>query len=218
MRSRPKILRNASRALATVACGALALLAVQCSGTTTAPSPSPAAPAASTAAPAAPQPDPVAEAKAAWPTIYAVLQHPRCLNCHPSDRVPKQGDDRLPHAQNVQGGADGHGRFAMRCEACHREFNLLGPHLPPGAPGWHMPSSKLPLVFEGTSSAQLCRQLRDPARNGGLAPEQVLEHMRTPLVLWGWDPGPGRAPVPIAHAEFLRAVRAWIDGGCGCPD
>jgi hypothetical protein len=159
------------------------------------------------------------ESLAAWPAIYAVLQHPRCMNCHPSDGIPKQGDDHRPHGQNVQGGADGHGRFALRCESCHREFNVLGPNLPPGAPNWHMPSSKMPLVFEGKSSKELCRQLKDPDGNGGKTLEQVFEHLdKDPLVLWGWSPGEGRTPVGISHDEFMRAVRTWIDGGCGCPE
>ena len=154
----------------------------------------------------------------AWSTIYSVLQHPRCMNCHPSDGIPKQGDDKRPHGQNVKGGADGHGRFALRCESCHRAFNLQGPNLPPGAPDWHMPASKMPLVFEGMSSGALCRQLKDPARNGGQTPEQLFEHMaKAPLVLWGWSPGEGRTPVGISHDDFVRAVRAWIDGGCDCP-
>lgn len=156
---------------------------------------------------------------AAWSTIYAVLQHPRCMNCHPSDGVPKQGDDKRPHPQNVQGGADGQGRFALRCEACHRPFNLQGPHMPPGAPNWHMPSSGTPMIFEGKTSAQLCRQLKDLELNGKRTPEQIFEHIsKDPLVLWGWSPGEGRTPVSISHEDFVRAVRAWIDGGCGCPE
>ncbi|MEO6708219.1 MAG: hypothetical protein ABI054_11265 [Planctomycetota bacterium] len=159
------------------------------------------------------------ESLAAWSTIYAVLEHPRCMNCHPSDGVPKQGDEKLPHAQNIRGGEDGNGRFALRCEACHRPSNIQGPHLPPGAPGWHMPTSQSPLIFEGRSSRDLCRQLKDPAHNGGMSAEQLYKHMaEAPLVLWGWSPGEGRTPVPIPHDELLRAMRAWIDGGCGCPE
>ncbi|HUR29073.1 MAG TPA: hypothetical protein VM509_12860 [Planctomycetota bacterium] len=166
------------------------------------------------------EPPPSPETLDAWSTIYTVLQHPRCLNCHPSDGIPKQGDDSHAHGQNVKGGADGHGRFALRCESCHRDFNVEGgPNLPPGAPGWHMPPSKEPLVFEGRSSGELCKQLKDPARNGGMTPEQLYEHMeQAPLVLWGWSPGQGRTPVAVSHEDLLRAMRAWIDGGCGCPE
>jgi hypothetical protein len=37
------------------------------------------------------------------------------------------------------------------------------------------------------------------------------------LVLWGWDPGVGRAPVSVPHADFVGAFKAWMDGGAPCP-
>jgi hypothetical protein len=158
-------------------------------------------------------------APGAWETVYAVLQHPRCANCHPAGDVPLQGDDRRPHGQNVQRGPDGHGLFDLRCDTCHQTENLPGPHLPPGAPNWHLPPPEMPMVFVGKTSGELCRQLKDPKQNGGCSPEQLYEHVaRDPLVLWGWDPGEGREPVPIAHTDFARAMREWIDRGCNCPD
>jgi hypothetical protein len=159
------------------------------------------------------------EAKAAWGVVYDVLQHPRCLNCHPAGDAPLFGDDSRPHAQNVQRGADGTGRSAMRCFTCHQRENALGEHLPPGAPGWQLPHPAMPLVFEGRTLGELCRQMRDPAQNGNRTPEQLLRHAEEdPLVLWGWAPGAGRTPVPIAHAAFVAAVRKWIEEGCGCPE
>jgi hypothetical protein len=44
-----------------------------------------------------------------------------------------------------------------------------------------------------------------------------VEHMHTPLVLWGWAPSDGRAPVPVAQEEFLAKVREWADKGAACP-
>lgn len=153
-----------------------------------------------------------------WAVVYDVLQHPRCLNCHPDGDVPLQGEESVPHAQNVQRGPDGHGRFALTCSACHQSENTPGPHMPPGAPAWHLPHPDAPLVFEGLTSRDLCRQMKDPARNGGRTPAQVLEHMtHDPLVLWGWDPGEGREPVPVPHETLVAALRAWVDGGCQCP-
>lgn len=74
------------------------------------------------------------------------------------------------------------------------------------------------MVFEGRTSAELCRQLQDPAQNGGRTLEQIYDHMaHDALVLWGWDPGDGRTPIATPHAEFLGALRTWIDEGCGCP-
>lgn len=163
----------------------------------------------------------VAQSKSAeaWTTIYKVLQHPRCANCHPVDDVPLQGDDMQPHMQSVQRGPDGKGLFAMQCASCHQTTNLAGPHLPPGAPNWHLPHPDMPLVFVGKSAGDLCRQMRDPATNGKKTPEELFHHMaEDKLVLWGWDPGVGRAPVSVPHAELVTAMRAWIDGGCECPE
>lgn len=154
-----------------------------------------------------------------WSVIYGVLEHPRCMNCHPLGDAPLQGDASVPHAQNVQRGPDGEGLFALRCATCHQAENTPGPHLPPGAPKWHLPRADMPLVFQGRSSSELCRQLRDPAQNGGKTPEQLFDHMaHDALVLWGWDPGEGRTPVPVPHESFAAAVRAWVDGGCDCPE
>ncbi|MGE0144243.1 MAG: hypothetical protein AB7I19_18925 [Planctomycetota bacterium] len=159
------------------------------------------------------------DGSSAFDRVYDVLMHPRCMNCHPAGRVPLQGDDSRPHGQNVQGGADGLGRFAMRCSNCHGTANAPGEHTPPGAPNWHLPAADMPLVFQGRSKADLARQLADPQHNGGRSPEQLLEHLRSdPLVLWGWQPGEGRARVPIPHEDFVAAAAAWIRAGCPVPE
>ena len=156
---------------------------------------------------------------AAFATVYQVLQHPRCMNCHPAGRAPLQSDDSHPHGQNVQGGKDGKGLYAMRCSNCHSTQNTPGVNTPPGAPNWQLPAADMPLVFEGLSPAELARQLADPLRNGGRSPQETLKHVTDdPLVLWGWNPGEGRAPVSIPHADFVAAMRAWIDGGCAIPN
>jgi hypothetical protein len=183
-----------------VSCTALGLVAVQC-GT---------APRAAAAR---------GTALAAFATVYEVLQHPRCKNCHPAGRMPLQGDQSLPHGQNVQGGADGLGRFALRCSNCHRDQNLPGVAQPPGAPGWHLPAANMPLVFEGRSPAALARQLVAPEHNGQRSHAQILEHIQhDPLVLWAWQPGDGRTPVPLPHASFVTAVHTWLAGGAPVPE
>jgi hypothetical protein len=193
----------------TLACVALALATVQCTSNAT------------TAGTPAAQPARVKDrdaAIAAWQVVYGVLQHPRCLNCHPAGDAPLQGDESLPHAQNVQRGTDGHGYYAMRCETCHSTRNAPGAHLPPGAPTWHLPPPEEPMVFEGRSSRDLCVQLRDPAHNGGKTPQQLFDHMASdPLVGWGWDPGIGRTPVPVARDAVAQAMRTWLENGCECP-
>ena len=47
----------------------------------------------------------------------------------------------------------------------------------------------------GSRPREICAQIKDPDRNGGLSPEEVAD-IETPLVGWGWAPGPGREPAP----------------------
>jgi hypothetical protein len=188
-----------------------------------------AAPAA--AAPAAPPPAAVppaaapdaerarADARAAFLLAYNVFLHPRCMNCHPAGDRPLQGDDSRPHGQNVRRGSDGRGVTALRCANCHQDANQPGEHMPPGNPAWHLPPPRAPMVFEGRTPAELARQLKDPERNGGKTLDQILRHVAgDALVKWGWDPGDGRAKPPMTHADFVQAMRAWIDGGAPIPE
>jgi hypothetical protein len=210
MKPAPARPRRSTVASAVCASAALALLAAQCS----APGDAPAA-----GGHESDRADSPPSSLEGWATVYAVLQHPRCVNCHPAGDAPLQGDDSRPHAQNVRRGPGGAGLYAMRCSACHLDENVPGPHMPPGAPHWKLPHPDMPLVFEGMSSGELCRQLSDPARNGHRTPEAVLRHLtEDPLVLWGWNPGEGRAPIPFPHDDLVLAARAWIDGGCACPE
>jgi hypothetical protein len=201
-------MKTATRVLLGAALGAFAALSVQCTSSSTKPG--------AESAKAAGGAD--GNTLAAWDVVYGVLEHPRCKNCHPAGDAPLQGDDSHVHTQWIKRGAGGMGAVGLRCDTCHQTSNLDAPHLPPGAPQWQLPAPGKLLVFEGRSSGELCRQLRDPAQNGGRTPQQLVEHMETPLVLWGWAPGPGRTPIPTSHEEFMKALKTWIDGGCGCPE
>ncbi len=156
----------------------------------------------------------------AFETVREVLQHPRCQNCHIPGDAPLQYDQGLPHAMNVQRGHDGHGAAGMNCSSCHQDRNLpaeYGPRAPPGAPNWHLPPENMKMVFINLSPAELCRVLKDPARNGGKTAGQLLEHVaEDKLVLWGWDPGGQRTPVPVPHAQFVGAFKSWVAGGMAC--
>jgi len=159
------------------------------------------------------------ESKAAFHEVYKVLMHPRCLNCHPAGDRPLQGDDSHVHAQNVQRGSDGGGKFALKCKNCHQDTNLPGAGLPPGNPVWHLPKPEMPLVFEGLSPAELATQLKDPKKNGGKSLEQLFHHIdQDQLVLWGWNPGEGRTLPPLSHADFSKKFREWLDKGAAIPD
>jgi hypothetical protein len=46
----------------------------------------------------------------------------------------------------------------------------------------------------------------------------LLKHVgEDKLVLWGWSPGVGRAPVDVPHADFVAAFRRWAGAGAPCP-
>jgi hypothetical protein len=157
----------------------------------------------------------------AFETVRAVLQHPRCQNCHIPGDAPLQYDQGLAHAQNVVRGADGKGAAGLPCATCHGVSNppaAWGAHMPPGAPGWRLPASDRKMVFIGLSSGDLCRRLKDPNENGGRSLELLVRHVSDDqLVLWGWSPGEGRDPVSIPHAEFVAQFKTWVAAGAPCP-
>jgi mono/diheme cytochrome c family protein len=157
-------------------------------------------------------------ARAAFRDVYKVLMHPRCMNCHPSGDFPLQSDDSHPHVQNVKRGADGKGKYALKCANCHQDTNLPGEHMPPGNPTWQLPRKEMPLVFQGKSPRELAEQLKDPMRNGGKTLEQLVEHVtHDKLVLWGWEPGDGRTKPPLGHDEFAKKFREWVVKGAASP-
>ena len=94
-----------------------------------------------------------------------------------------------------------------------------GQHMPPGAPAWRLPSPERKMIFIGLSKAELCATIKDPKRNGNRNMAALLEHVsHDKLVLWGWSPGVGRAPVSIPHDAFVASFKTWIEGGGPCPE
>jgi hypothetical protein len=74
------------------------------------------------------------------------------------------------------------------------------------------------MVFINVSAADLCAHLKDTKGNGGKDLAALLDHVsHDKLVLWGWDPGVGRAQVSIPHDEFVAAFKTWTDAGAPCP-
>ena len=158
-----------------------------------------------------------AGAAAAFEAIVQVLHHPRCMNCHSVGDYPRQGDDSHPHVMNVRRGPNGQGVTAQKCGTCHQEHNTAGLNMPPGAEDWHLPSAKMPMIWEGLTDHQLCELFKDPKQNGGRHVSQIVEHMQTPLVRWGWNPGEGRTPIPMSQDDFQAKVREWVTKGAACP-
>jgi hypothetical protein len=160
-----------------------------------------------------------ARARELFTSIIPVLKHPRCLNCHANGDFPRQGDDNHVHTQNVRRGLDGHGKYGQKCSACHQEQNTAGLNMPPGAPNWHLPPANMPMIWEGKTPGQICRQIKDPKQNNGKSIAQIVEHVTSDkLVMWGWNPGEGRNPVDIPHNEFARRFQEWARLGAACPD
>jgi hypothetical protein len=144
-----------------------------------------------------------------------VLQHPRCVNCHPAGDRPSQGDLMRPHQPVVVRGKDGHGAPGLACTTCHGGANF-DPARVPGDPHWHL--APLSMAWEGKSVGYLCNQLKDPRRNGNRDLAAILKHVATDsLVKWGWNPGPGRTPAPGTNEEFVALLQAWADAGAHCP-
>jgi len=154
----------------------------------------------------------------AFRAVASVLTSPRCLNCHVPGDGPLQGDDSHPHAMNVKRGADGKGSAALRCFACHQTENTKFLHGPPGAADWQLPPSKTPMAWKGLSTGELCRTLKDPAKNGNRSLQDLVVHMDSSLVRWAWNPGPGRTLPPLSYDEFVSHLKEWIDTGAACPE
>jgi len=163
------------------------------------------------------EPPKTAGAADAFEAIVPVLRHPRCMNCHSAGDFPRQGNDSHPHTMQVRRGPDGQGTNSVKCSTCHQDHNLEGVHMPPGSPDWRLPPPETAMIWEGLTDSQLCRLLKDPRQNGHRTIQQIVEHMSTPLVLWGWNPGEGRTPIPMKLVEFQARVREWAAKGAACP-
>jgi hypothetical protein len=144
-----------------------------------------------------------------------VLTNPRCVNCHPASDRPHQGDESRLHQPPVTRGADGHGAEGTRCSICHQAANF-DPGRVPGHPEWHLAPREM--AWEGKTVAEICAQLKDPARNGGRKVEDLIHHIGTDtLVGWAWHPGFGRSPAPGTQAQAGALVEAWVKTGAACP-
>ncbi len=144
-----------------------------------------------------------------------VLQHPRCLNCHPVGERPSQGNDGHPHSPPVVRGPDDHGAIGLQCATCHQAANFE-PSRVPGHPLWHVAPKSM--AWQTRSLGEICEQIKDPRRNGGKSLAAIQEHMaHDSLVGWGWHPGGNRDPAPGTQAQLGALVAAWIDTGAACP-
>ena len=104
----------------------------------------------------------------------------------------------------------------MRCSICHQSANFE-PGRVPGHPAWHLAPHEM--GWEGKTLGEICRQVRDPDRNGGRSLADLVEHIGSDtLVGWAWEPGHGRTPAPGTQKEAGALVEAWIETGATCPN
>jgi hypothetical protein len=160
--------------------------------------------------------DPVARSVALFTEASKVFQHPRCLNCHPAGDRPSQKDIMRPHEPPAFRGADGFGAVGMRCTTCHQAESDPASGVP-GHESWHLAPASM--AWQGKTLRQICEQVKDPERNGGMDAAKLIHHMaEDTLVGWAWRPGADRTPAPGTQAEFGALVKAWLESGAHCPE
>ena len=160
--------------------------------------------------------DTAARSAAIFTELGKVLTHPRCMNCHPAGDRPRQGDMARLHQPPVERGADGHGLPAMRCSICHQQANFDAAGMP-GNPLWQLAPREM--AWEGKTLAEICAQIKDPARNGNRSVDALIEHIgEDHLVGWAWAPGYGRRPAPGTQKQAGALVEAWVKTGAECPN
>lgn len=152
--------------------------------------------------------------------MMKVLTHKRCVNCHPSDNNPRQGEDMNRHYFEVQRGEKNHGIAAVRCETCHQHENNDFSGVP-GAPEWSL--APIEMQWLGLSRTEIAKSMLNKAINGNRSLEETVKHLTEhELVLWAWNPGVNsegipREKPPVPLDEYIAAVKAWAAEGAPIP-
>ncbi len=156
-------------------------------------------------------------------TVRKVLQHPRCQNCHIPGDAPLQCDDGRAHGRTSCAARTDTARPACRARPATASRNppaSYGPNMPPGRAEL-APAAARARRWSSSASrpAELCaHRSRIRRQNGGKDLAALLEHVDDDkLVLWGWDPGVGRAPGLRAARGVRRGFRTWVAAGAPCP-
>lgn len=162
-----------------------------------------------------------------WAKIHEVFSHPRCANCHvPADNRPRWSGPSYAnyypqegepyHGMNINGGDSRHGEETIGCRTCHQVTNSPLLHGPPGSESWEL--APLEMQWWNKTSREICEQIKNPETNGDRTLEDVADHItHDALVLWGWDPGPGRESAPYSPEEVERFILDWAEAGAPCP-
>jgi hypothetical protein len=166
------------------------------------------------------QPSQTNKSEESYNMMMDVLTHQRCMNCHPNDNIPKQGNDRHPHYFGMARGEDDKGFQATNCNTCHNSENNRYSGVP-GAPHWSLAPARM--GWEGLTRSQIAERLVDKNANGQRSFDELVKHMtEDDLVLWAWTPGidangQEREIPPVSKEEFKNAVEYWFDNGAVIP-
>ncbi|MFT7589548.1 MAG: hypothetical protein ACI959_001767 [Limisphaerales bacterium] len=163
----------------------------------------------------------VFEGNKAFDTMMDVLSHKRCVNCHPADDFPRQGEDSHKHLFDVQRGEDNFGVAALRCSSCHQDENndISGV---PGAPEWSVAPKSM--AWEGLTKIEIAKSMLDRTKNGNRSLEEIQHHLTEhSLVLWAFEPGidasgKERELPPVSKDDYIAAVKAWVHAGAPIPN
>ena len=157
----------------------------------------------------------------AFDTMMDVVSHQRCLNCHPSDNVPKQGDESQPHQFGMARGTDNMGFQATKCTTCHQSENNRYSGVP-GAPHWSLAPASM--AWQGLTRNEIAEAMLDRNKNGNRSHQELIEHLtEDELVLWVFEPGVDQQGVPrekppVAEEDFKAAVKEWFAAGAQIPE
>jgi len=149
-----------------------------------------------------------------------VLTHKRCVNCHPNDNIPKQGEDSHPHNFGISRGKNNMGFEATKCTTCHQAENNDYAGVP-GNREWSLAPHSM--KWEGLNRYEIAASMLDPKRNGNRTNKETMHHLTEhSLVLWAWNPGINAAGVPrekppVPLAEYKKAVKQWFKNGAIIP-
>ena len=152
--------------------------------------------------------------------IMQVLTHERCMNCHPNDDIPKQGEDAHQHYFGMKRGKNNNGFEATKCTTCHQDQNNTYSGVP-GAPHWSLAPASM--GWQGLTHKEIAESLLNENKNGERSHQDLIDHMtKDKLVLWAWDPGvdnegnPRKVP-PVSQVEFANAIKQWFADGAHVP-
>ena len=158
--------------------------------------------------------------EAAFEKVMSVVTHKRCMNCHPADDQPRQGEDSHIHNFGVQRGPANHGTVALQCGTCHQEANNNFSGVP-GAPHWGLAPKSM--GWQGLDKYEVARAMLDRSKNGNRSVADIEHHLtEDPLVLWVFEPGVNsegieREQPPISKEEWIEAVKTWVATGAKVP-